>query len=127
MVVIKVTKKATDIPLNSVTKKITEPNTITPSFDEKELQVLQLLYDNSINQATTTIDALNNVLGVTKKATDIQKNQRSDVISSINRKFVLISNNEQPIINKSRTEFDKRSFVYFITMDRLEEVKVVIA
>ena len=132
-VVIKFTKKWGTTPVKPVTEKIKEPSNVnndvavtTPYFDERELQVLQLLYDNSIIGATTTIDALNNVLGVTKKATDIQKKQRSDVISSINKKFVFISNNEQPIMDKTRTEFDKRSFVYFIATDRLAEIEIVI-
>ncbi len=135
VIVIKVSRKVTTIPVEFEfePEKLTEPNTTTndtvtttPNFDERELQVLQLLYDNSIKQIGTTIDALNNVLGVIKKSSDIQKNQRSEVLSSINEKFILISNNEQPIIVKSRTEFDKRSFAYFITEERLVEVKPVI-
>ena len=81
---------------------------------------------NSSKQLTTSIEALNNVLGVTKKVNDIQKKQRSDVMSSINKKFSFLSQTEQPIIDKTRTDVDKRSFEYFIANERLDEVKAVI-
>lgn len=134
MVGVKMSRKIATVLTQTLTEKSLKFNNVTnnaiittPYFEEKEIQVLQLLYDNSINETTTSIDAFNNVLGVTKKATDIQKKQRSDVINSINKKFAFISKNEQPLIDKNRTEFDKRSFEYFIAIDRLGEVKVVIS
>ncbi len=113
------------LPNEESSNEINTPST-SIYFDEKELQVLQLLFDNSINQLRTSTDALNNVLGVSKKANDVQKKQRSDVMSSINKKFSFISQNEHAIIDKTRTDVDKRSFEYFISTERLEEVKAVI-
>jgi hypothetical protein len=117
--------KQTALPSEDSSSNEINTNTTPSYFDEKELQVLQLLLDNSSKQLTTSIKALNNALGVTKKANDVQKKQRSDVMSSINKKFSFISQNEQPIIDKTRADIDKRSFEYFIANERLDEVKAV--
>jgi hypothetical protein len=118
--------KPTALPSEDSSSNEINTTATTSYFDEKELQVLLLLLDNSSKQLTTSIEALNNVLGVTKKANDVQKKQRSDVMSSINKKFSFISQNEQPIIDKTRADIDKRSFEYFIANERLDEVKAVI-
>jgi len=92
-------------------------------FDEKELQLLLLLIDNSAKGKTTSIDDLNKVMGLTKKPVEIQKKQRSDTITSINKKYSFTTRSDEPIIEKNRTEFDKRSFEYFIAFEKLGDIR----
>ncbi len=96
-------------------------------FDEMETQLLELLLKNSISGNTTSIDEQNKVLGLNKKSAEIQKKQRSDNIISINRKFSLITKNQDSIIQKRRTQFDKRAYEYFINFNRIDELKKIIA
>jgi len=91
-------------------------------FEEKELQTLNLIYTNSSQGKTTSIEELNKILGVTQKNIEIQKKQRSDTIISINKKYSLITGKKHTIIERKKTELDKRSFEYFIESMQLEEV-----
>ena len=92
-------------------------------LEESELAVIKLIFNQSVNQQTTSIDELNSVMGLNRKNTDIQKKQRSDMILSINRKISLLTNQKEPAIDKQRSDFDKRSFVYFIPVQRISEVQ----
>ena len=92
-------------------------------FDEMEIQLLQLLIQNSSAGTTTSTDEQNKVLGLIKKNSEIQKKQRSDIIIGINRKYSFIAKSEKSIIQKQRSEFDKRSYEYFIDYSRLEEIR----
>ncbi|MBK8087522.1 MAG: hypothetical protein IPK31_06025 [Chitinophagaceae bacterium] len=95
-------------------------------LEESESEILRLLYENSLANRTTSIDELNKTMGLSKKNTDIQKKQRSDMILSINRKVSLLTNQKEPAIDKQRSDFDKRSFEYFIPVQRIAEVKGLI-
>lgn len=104
-------------------RQLSNINTSTQKiFDELEIQLLTLLIHNTSAGNPTSIEEQNKVLGLTRKTQEIQKKQRSDIILGINRKYSFITKSEDPIIKKNRTEFDKRSFEYFIDYSRLEEV-----
>lgn len=92
-------------------------------FDEKEMQLLHLLIQNASEGNTTSIDEQNKILGLLKKSVEIQKKQRSDLIIGINRKYSFVTKQQEPIIQKKRTDFDKRSYEYFIDYKRMEELK----
>jgi len=96
-------------------------------FDELELQLLALIIRNSESGNTTTIEEQNKVLGLGKKSTDIQKKQRSDIIIGINKKYTFVTNLQEPLILKKRTEDDKRSFEYYIDYSKLEAVNLLIS
>ncbi len=91
-------------------------------FEARELQVLRLIYVNSASARNTTIDELNKALGLSKRNVEIQKKQRSDVITSINKKYHYINPETEIVLDKKRSEYDKRSFEYFIKFELLEEV-----
>ncbi|MCY7311230.1 MAG: hypothetical protein LH619_10670, partial [Chitinophagaceae bacterium] len=77
--------------------------------------------ENSLKGNYTSIEEVNKALGVSKKNIEIQKKQRSDIITSINKKYSYIKQSPQELIEKRRTEFDKRSFEYYIDNSRLNE------
>jgi len=51
---------------------------------------------------------------------------RSDLIGSINQKLNIITKDKKPVIDKQRSEFDKRSFEYFIQPAHMELVEKVL-
>lgn len=91
-------------------------------FDEMEIQLLQLIINNTAKGNTTNTEEQNKVLGLGKKNAEIQKKQRSDIILSINKKYSFVTKNSEPLIQKKRAEFDKRAFEYFIDYVRLDEI-----
>lgn len=100
-----------------------EINSSSTIFDEMEIQLLQLLIQNTASGKPTSTEEQNKVLGLVKKSPEIQKKQRSDIIIDINRKYAFFSKSKTPIIQKERTEFDRRAYQYFIDHERLEEIR----
>ena len=96
-------------------------------LERQELMVLQLLYVNAIKEKTTSIDEINAVLGIGKRNFNVQKKLRSDCIQSINYKIDLLLGFPENVIDKKRSEEDKRSFEYFITPDYLEAVNQLLS
>jgi hypothetical protein len=88
-------------------------------FSELEMEVLKTIAGNSQNAKLTSIDELNKVLGVNKKSIEIQKKQRSDIITNINKKYSYIQKDKGELIERKQAEFDKRSFEYFIDYNKL--------
>ena len=96
-------------------------------LEGQELMVLQLLYVNAIKEKTTSIDEINAVLGIGKRNFNVQKKLRSDCIQSINYKIDLLLGFPENVIDKKRSEEDKRSFEYFINPDYLEAVNQLLS
>lgn len=109
--------------VTSTTGKGKNPGSMQNVFDEMETQLLQLLIQNTASGTTTSTDEQNRILGLGKKSPEIQKKQRSDIIIAINRKFAFVTNSKDPIIQKKRSDQDKRSFEYFIDYARLDEIR----
>lgn len=89
-------------------------------FDEKEEHVLNLIIANSRKGNGVSIDDMNRILGVSQKNIDVQKKQRSDVLSSINKKWSLKNNTKEPLIRKRRLEEDKRSYEYYVRFEDMD-------
>ncbi|MEO5947087.1 MAG: hypothetical protein ABIP79_09740 [Chitinophagaceae bacterium] len=101
-------------------------NGFTIAFSPLELDLLNTILNNSSKGAYTSIEEVNKALGVSKKNIETQKKQRSDIITTINRKYAYSKRTQQELIEKRRTEFDKRSFEYFINSLRLLDAKEII-
>jgi hypothetical protein len=123
------------------TEDSTEQNTVVPKtgnplefrsskiielLDEREKSLLAFIYSHSSDERLTSIDEINKIIGAAQRSTEIQKRLRSDIITSINDKLSLISDTKKPVISKQRSEFDKRSFEYFIYPDYMDLVKKVV-
>lgn len=72
------------------------------------------IIDNMIKEKIITVENLNHILGLSKKSLEIQKKSRNDVIHRINHKFKIIFNSETDLIERIRSEDDKRYFKYKI-------------
>jgi hypothetical protein len=95
----------------SAPPKNENPNVV---FTEKEINLLLLLKNNSLQDKTTSLDEINYVLGLKDKNVGLQKKVRSDVMNSIHEKYKLISKRTDPLIQSKRSPHDKRYLEYFI-------------
>ena len=95
-------------------------------LEERERSLLEFLFNHSAEERLTSIDEINKVVGVQHRSVEIQKRMRSDLIGSINQKLNIVTRDKKPVIDKQRSEFDKRSFEYFIHPAHMELVEKII-
>lgn len=100
-------------------------NGLTHVFDEKEKDVIKLVLNNSSVNKVTSIDAVNQILAIAEKPPDLQKKHRSDILSSINNKYRQARDSNENLIASKRSDYDKRSFEYYIEESKIEEIKIV--
>jgi hypothetical protein len=95
-------------------------------LEERERSLLEFLFNHSADERLTSIEEINKVLGVQNRSVEIQKRMRSDLIGSINQKLGIVTRDKKPVVDKQRSEFDKRSFEYFIHPAHMELVEKII-
>ncbi len=96
------------------------------TYTSIELDLIRTILNNSTKGIYTSIEETNKMLGVKNRDTDIQKKVRHEIISSINKKFSFVTKSEKELIEKRRTEFDRRSFEYFINPTCLKDASEII-
>lgn len=83
-------------------------------LNETELQIVQAITEDFRAQRFTSIDKINKILGIEKRPYKIKNNLRADVLKIINKKFMDYLGNDDELIIRERSEFDKRFFEYTI-------------
>ena len=89
-------------------------------FTDQELLLLNLLISNSSKGSKTNINDINDFLGLAHMSIDTQKQQRHNLITSINKKYT--DKTKRTLILREKLEFDKRSYVYYISDDELSKL-----
>ena len=110
---------------NNENNSIYRSGKLVDLMNEQEISFLKFLYEHSNDQRLTTIDEINKKLGTYNKSIEIQKKMRSDMINGINDKLAVFSKSPKPVIDKQRSDFDKRSFEYFIDNDNMGLVEKI--
>lgn len=95
-------------------------------LNEREKLLLEFIYNHSMDERLTTIEEINKVIGAAQRTPEVQKRLRSDLIGAINDKLELVSESKFNVIEKQRSDFDKRSFEYFIHPEHMELVEKVL-
>ena len=95
-------------------------------LNEREKLLLEFIYKHSLDERLTTIEEINKVIGASQRSAEVQKRLRSDLIGSINDKLEIVSDSKFNVIEKQRSEFDKRSFEYFIHPELMELTEKVL-
>jgi len=95
-------------------------------LEQRERVLLKFIYEQSSEDRLTTIDEINKVIGASQRTNEIQKRLRSDIITSINEKLGIVTNNKKPVIDKQRSEFDKRSFEYYVRKEHMGLVERIV-
>jgi hypothetical protein len=93
------------------------------ALNEQERSVLEIILSNSSSGKSTTIDQINHVLGVKNKDATIQNKLRSDCLQMINKKFGVYASTSDTLIERERTEFDKRVYEYQINKRYIKKLK----
>ncbi len=92
------------------------------SIIEKNL-IEQIIYHNEKGSYLSG-DQLNNILGVSKKSLETQKKVRGDTINRINYKFKILFEKENELIERNRSENDRRFYNYIINSENSNLFKV---
>lgn len=98
----------------------------TPFSDNltsQERSVLELLIHKSNQDLPTSIDEINRVLGVKNKDVSIQNKLRSDTLQMINRKFRVYAASQDTLVEREKTELDKRVYQYRVNERYLNKIK----
>lgn len=95
-------------------------------LEQRERDLLSFIYKQSAEERLTSIEEINKVIGAAQRTPEIQKRLRSDLIIAINEKLSIVSKSKKSVIEKQRSEFDKRSFEYFIQPEFMELVRKIV-
>jgi len=97
-------------------KEVTIQNGITLNmgFSMIDHQLIELIYSKCQKGDTASVEDVNNCLGISKKTIEIQKRVRTEVINRLNHKFKIICDIPDNIINRIRSDEDRRYFRYTI-------------
>jgi hypothetical protein len=106
--------------------KALKSKSLNQAFTEIEIGLIQLLINAYESKQNVEIGEINHVLGIKDKNIGLQKKVRSDVMNSINDKYMLLTQSETNLIGSVRKEDDKRFFEYFITNSEVKTVQKMI-
>lgn len=95
-----------------------------PLFDEFETELIRFILEKSKATLPTTVPELNRILGLADKNEAVQKKNRSEKINRINEKWKQHSGEENLLIQRRRSEFDKRNFEYYIEKTLFSKLKL---
>ncbi|MEN9697049.1 MAG: hypothetical protein RLZ56_470 [Bacteroidota bacterium] len=108
---------------HAVDPVINHSKTFQENLSVAESLLLQLLIENAHKEVMTSINHINHALGIAQKPLKIQNNIRAAAIQMINKKFMVFSGCNDELIQKERTEFDKRIFEYFLQKKYINKLK----
>jgi hypothetical protein len=93
------------------------------NLTEIEKSVLDILVEYSKQGAPTSIDQINRALGVKNKEVTIQNKLRSDTLQMINKKFMVFASTNDTLVEREKTELDKRVYQYKLNERYLNKIK----
>ena len=103
--------------LKTKSTSIIEKTDYTVEFNELEKQLILFLIDKTNRSEVCNVEEINFSLGISKKTLEIQKRTRTETIHRINHKFRLIYEIENDLIERVRSEEDKRYYHYIINKE----------
>jgi hypothetical protein len=105
------------------TLEVDKTSPFLSALNEQERSVLEIILNNSSSGNYTTIDQINHALGAKNKDATIQNKLRSDCLQMINKKFGVYASTNDALVERERTEFDKRVYQYQINKRYLKKLK----
>ena len=83
-------------------------------LNETEMVLIRHLIDRSVKGKKTTIEEVNKLAGVAQKSEPIRRRVRSELINSINEKWIIITGSRERLITSVKSSFDARTREYYI-------------
>ncbi|MEN9884271.1 MAG: hypothetical protein RLZZ420_1488 [Bacteroidota bacterium] len=102
------------------TTKSQEPEAtynVSQLFSDLEKALLKKLIMATRKHGSMSIEEINKLLGLSNKNPAVQKKNRNEAISRINLKWQLTNKTNKVLIEKKRSEIDKRNFEYYMNED----------
>ena len=87
----------------------------TYSFKPIEIDLIEKIYNRSLEGKSYSVEDINAALGLSKKSLEIQKKIRTETINRINHRFKIMFNSEDELIERIRLEEDRRFYKYIIS------------
>ena len=100
-----------------------EEDTKSNEFTRFEMDFLKHLSEGQSASGSYSTDELNTLLGVRKKSLEVQKKTRTDMIHRINHKYRVMFGVEEELVERVRSEEDKRYFRYRVSVKAYEKIK----
>lgn len=115
----------TDLPHQKHNREllIDKATPFSANLTGQEKAVLDLLLSRSLQGQPASIDEINRVLGVKNKDVAVQNKLRSDTLQMINKKFMVYTASQDTLVEREKTDFDKRVYQYRINGRYLNKVK----
>lgn len=93
-------------------------------LEKEELIILKTIMKNQLtDKKNTTIQELNEKTELDKKPMKIQNNLRANYILEINKKYSKINSAKEELVQRVRSDFDKRYFEYKINPRAINQLK----
>lgn len=86
---------------------------------QTEKGLIELISVNSLKGRRVSIDEVNKIIGVSGKNEPIKRRVRSEIINSVNEKWMIITASREKLIDSIKSPEDKRAREYFISTEIL--------
>jgi hypothetical protein len=83
-------------------------------LNETEIELIHYLINKSVKGKKTTIEEVNKLAGVAQKNEPIRRRVRSELINSINEKWIVVTGSRDRLITSVKSSFDARTREYYI-------------
>ncbi|MFZ9718776.1 MAG: hypothetical protein ACO3BD_05420, partial [Chitinophagaceae bacterium] len=94
-------------------------------FDEIEIELIRFIVEKCKTGNTATVPEINRILGLADKNEAVQKKNRSEKINRINEKWMRKGAHTELLIQRRRSDFDKRNFEYYIEPNSFAEIQFI--
>ncbi|MEN9884051.1 MAG: hypothetical protein RLZZ420_1268 [Bacteroidota bacterium] len=91
-------------------------------FSEGELTVIRFIHDATLSKKYGSVEDINAMLGIGKKTIEVQKKIRTEAISRINHKFKVLTGEDLLLVERIRSEEDRRYQKYMIRSENMEKL-----
>jgi hypothetical protein len=95
-------------------------------FTDGELSVIRFIHDASMSRKYASVEEVNVLLGIGKKTIEVQKKIRTEAISRINHKYRILTDDDQLLVERIRSEEDRRYQKYMIRSENIQKLKSII-
>jgi hypothetical protein len=99
-------------------------NSVSPAervsmLTQTEKGLIELISNSSLKGRKVSIEEVNKVIGVAGKNEPIKRRVRSEIINSVNEKWMIISASREKLIESIKSPEDKRAREYYISTEIL--------
>jgi hypothetical protein len=91
-------------------------------FTEGELAVIRFIHEATLSRKYGSVEDINAMLGIGKKTIEVQKKIRTEAISRVNHKFKVLTGEDLLLVERIRSEEDRRYQKYMIRKENMEKL-----